>query len=116
MQIEDYFDFLSPDDIQLKGHRIGVETVLYEYVYNALSPEELAARFPTLSLEQIHATLLYYLHNKAAMDAYLVSWLAHGEQMRAEQARHPTPDILKLRRARAEREQMAADTAVAAGR
>jgi hypothetical protein len=23
MQLEDYFDFLSPDDIRIKGHRIG---------------------------------------------------------------------------------------------
>ena len=26
MQLEDYFDFLAPDDIRIKGHRIGIET------------------------------------------------------------------------------------------
>ncbi len=25
--LEDYFEFLSPDDIQLKGHRIGIDNV-----------------------------------------------------------------------------------------
>ncbi|BAZ79665.1 hypothetical protein NIES73_09100 [Sphaerospermopsis kisseleviana NIES-73] len=32
MQLEDYFNFLSPEDIRLKGSRIGIETILYEYI------------------------------------------------------------------------------------
>jgi hypothetical protein len=32
------------------------------------------------------------------MDAYLARWLEHGRQMREEQARNPTPAMLKLRR------------------
>ncbi len=32
MQLEDYFDFLAPDDIRIKSHRIGIEDVLYEYI------------------------------------------------------------------------------------
>jgi hypothetical protein len=30
MQLEQYFDFLAPDDIRIKGHRIGIESVLYD--------------------------------------------------------------------------------------
>jgi hypothetical protein len=30
MELEGYFDFLAPDDIRIKGMRIGIETVLYE--------------------------------------------------------------------------------------
>jgi hypothetical protein len=40
MQLEDYFDFLRPDDIRIKGHRIGIETVLYEYIHRAKTAEE----------------------------------------------------------------------------
>jgi hypothetical protein len=54
MQIEDYFDFVSLDEIQIKGHRIWIENILYEYIHNALSADELVQRFPTLSLEQIN--------------------------------------------------------------
>ncbi len=64
MQLEDYFDFHAKNDIRLKGHRIGIESVLYEYIHRAQTPEEIVTRFPTLSLEQIYATILYYLHNK----------------------------------------------------
>lgn len=33
MQLEDYFDFQRPDDIRLKGARLGIETIMYEYIY-----------------------------------------------------------------------------------
>jgi uncharacterized protein (DUF433 family) len=104
MQIEDYFDFLEPNDIRLKGHRIGIESILYEYIHNAQTPEEILTCFPTLTLEKVYATILYYLQNKEEIDRYLADWLEHGELMRAEQAHNPTPTMLRLRQIRAERE------------
>ncbi len=102
MLLEDYFDFLSLNEIRLKGHRVGIEDVLYEHLYNELTPKELMERFPTLSAEQIYATILYHLSNRERIDAYLAAWLEHERQMREEQARNPTSAMLKLRRATAE--------------
>jgi hypothetical protein len=31
MLLEDYFDFLSPDDIRIKGHRIGIQDIIRKY-------------------------------------------------------------------------------------
>ncbi len=104
MHLEDYFDFLAPNDIRLKGHRIGIESVLYEYLYNEKTPQELLTRFPTLNLEKIYATLLYYHHHQAKIDQYLADWLEFGERMREEQARNPHPATLRLRKIRAELE------------
>jgi hypothetical protein len=39
MQLEEYFNFLAPNDIRLNGTRIGIETILYEYIYRARTPE-----------------------------------------------------------------------------
>jgi len=39
MQIRDYFNFLAPDDIRIQDSRIGIESVLYEYIYRAKTPE-----------------------------------------------------------------------------
>ncbi len=103
MQLEDYFDFLAPDDIRIKGHRIGIETVLYEYLYKEQTPEQIARRFPSLSLEQIYATILYFLHNRQQVEAYIADWLEWGERMREEQARNPSPAVQKLRQLKAER-------------
>jgi hypothetical protein len=32
MQLEDYFNFLRPDDIRVKGTRVGIETILYDFI------------------------------------------------------------------------------------
>jgi uncharacterized protein (DUF433 family) len=104
MQLEDYFDFLGPNDIRLKGHRIGIESVLYEYLFREQTPEQLAQRFPTLTMEQIHATILYYLHNREQVEAYLRDWLDYGRRARAEQDRNPPPVVAHLRALKAERQ------------
>jgi uncharacterized protein (DUF433 family) len=54
-----YLEFIPARDgarraIRLAGTRVGVEFVLRDYL-NGASPEELALRYPTVSLEQIHA-------------------------------------------------------------
>ena len=78
MQLEDYFDFLAEDDIRLKGTRVGIETVLYNFIHRQRTPEEIAATYPTITLEQVYATILYYLHNKEAVTRYLTDWIEWG--------------------------------------
>ncbi|MGD9100000.1 MAG: DUF433 domain-containing protein [Anaerolineae bacterium] len=102
MQLEDYFDFLAPDDIRVKGSRIGIESVLYEYIYREQSPRAIATHFPTLTLEQIYATILYYLHHNEEINAYMADWLEYGRRMREEQERNPPPVVLRLRALKAE--------------
>lgn len=97
MQLEDYFDFQAPNDIRIKGSRIGIESVLYEYIHNAKTLEEIDAQFWSIDLEQVYATILYYLHNKEAVDRYMREWIEFGERMRAEQGKNPDPVILRLR-------------------
>jgi uncharacterized protein (DUF433 family) len=100
MQLEDYFDFLAPNDIRIKGSRIGIESVLYEYIHNAKTPEEIDAQFWSINLEHVYATILYYLHNKEAVHQYVADWLEYGERMRAEQEKNPPPVIQRLRKLR----------------
>jgi uncharacterized protein (DUF433 family) len=89
MQLEDYFLFLRDDDIRIKGHRIGIEHVLYEYIHRAQTPEEIQQRFPTPTLEEVYATILYYLHNREKVDKYLADWLEWGEAARRKQRSDP---------------------------
>ena len=100
MQLEDYFDFLASNDIRLKGTRIGIETILYDFIHRSQSPEEIAATYPSLTLEQVYATITYYLHKKEEVSKYLTEWIEWGDRMRAEQAKNPTPAMLKLREIR----------------
>ena len=109
MQLEDYFNFLAHNDIRLKGSRIGIETVLYDYIHRGMTPEEIDARYWSITLEQVYATILYYLHNKEEVSQYLADWIEHGERMRAEQEKNPDAVILRLR---ALREKYGQDTAM----
>jgi uncharacterized protein (DUF433 family) len=102
MQLEDYFTVLAPDDIRLKGTRIGIETVLYEYIFRCKTPEEIAKQFHRLTLEQVYATILYYLHHRSEVDAYLADWLEFSRMMRAEQEQNPSPARRRFRQMREE--------------
>jgi uncharacterized protein (DUF433 family) len=102
MQLEDYFDFLAPDDIRLKGHRIGIDNVL-DYYLEGYTPEEIVANLPTLSLEQVYATITFYLHHRAEMDAYLSRLATWREQHYQEWIANPSPLVQRLRRLKAER-------------
>jgi uncharacterized protein (DUF433 family) len=104
MQLEDYFDFLAPNDIRVKGTRVGIETILYDYIHRSRTPEDIVEQYPSLTLEQVHATLTYYLHNKAGVTAYLADWLENANRRWEEQNRNPSPAIQKLRRIAAERQ------------
>ena len=104
MKLEDYFDCLAPDDIRIKGTRVGIESVLYEYVHRQQTPEAIAQRFPTLTLEQVYAAILYYLRNRPEMDAYLADWLDWSYRVRAEQQQNPPPFVAQLTALKEERE------------
>ncbi len=95
MQIEDYFDFQRPDDIRIRGHRIGIETILTAYLAG-VSPEAIQQRYPTLSLEQVYATITYYLGHKREVDAYLDDYRAHYEEGRRRFYEDPPPVVRRL--------------------
>lgn len=110
-ELAEYLDFNEPNAIRLRGHRIWIEDVLYEYVYRALNADQLAVRFPSLTQAEIHAVLLYYYRHQAAMDRHLADWLDHGQRAWAAQQRAPTPVMEKLRRLRTERDAPALQSA-----
>ena len=110
MELEGYFDFMSPLEIRIKGSRIGIETVLEDYLDGA-SPEEIAARYRNLTLEQVYAALLYYFHNRAEVEAYLEAWRKYTEQARLEWEREPSPVARRLRDLKARRASFQAETA-----
>ncbi|MGH1395975.1 MAG: DUF433 domain-containing protein [Trichormus sp.] len=102
--IAEYFNFLSPGDIRLKKSRIGIETILYEYIDCGRSPEEIAQIYQSISLEQVYATILYYLQNQETVSAYMRNWLEHGHTMREQQRLNPPPISEKLRQLRVARQ------------
>jgi len=102
MQIEKYFDFLSENDIRFKGSRIGIETILYEYIHRDRAPEDIVRSYPSLSLEQVYAAILYYLHENQKVSNYVTNWLEQQHQRQLEQEANPHTGIVRLRQVVAE--------------
>jgi uncharacterized protein (DUF433 family) len=101
MELESYFTVHSDDDIRLQGTRIGIETILYAYIHQKQSAEAIAQTFPQLTLEQIYATILYYLQNRAKIDQYLTNWLNYCAEAERTQDENPPAIVLKLRELKA---------------
>jgi len=106
MQLTDYFEFLDADDIRIKGTRVGIETVLEDYL-NGASPEEIAARYRALTLEQVYATITYYLGYRQEVEAYLTRWRAYAEAEWQAQQQRPSPAVRRLRELKVQRQAQA---------
>lgn len=103
MNLQDYFTILAPDDIRISGTRIGIESILYEYIYRGKTPEEIEQQFHTVNLEQVYATILYYLHNKEQIRTYISDWLEFSRQQREYQQQNSSPARLKLQKIKSEK-------------
>ena len=99
MHIEDYFDFVSSEEIRLKGTRVGIEAVLAEYLAGGL-PEEIVLNYPPLTLEQVHATITYYLGHSSVVDQYLERRASLGDVARERQRQTGSPLLERLITAR----------------
>jgi len=100
--LENYFEFIHSSenrDVQanrIAGTRVGIEYILREYLGGA-SPEELALHFPTVSLEQIHATITYFLAQRPQVMQYLQSvWQQQAFEWKLQES-YPSPFIVSLR-------------------
>jgi uncharacterized protein (DUF433 family) len=111
MRLEDYFDFLAGNDIRIKGTRVGIETVLYDWIHKQRPPDEIADAYPSISREQVYATITYYLHNQDAVDRYLDDWIAFCDRSLA--ADRAAPNRWPERVREAKRRWLAAQAALA---
>jgi uncharacterized protein (DUF433 family) len=103
MELESYFNFLAPDDIRVQGTRVGIESILWDYLKKGLTAEQIAANYRTVTLEQVYATLTYYWHNQEQVDAYLRDIEEWAAEQRRLQALNPSPLALRVRALREQR-------------
>jgi len=63
-------------------------------------------------LEQVFATILYYLHNQESVSTYIADWLDWSHHMREQQRQNPSPFIAKLQQLNAEKQSQQANPIV----
>jgi uncharacterized protein (DUF433 family) len=96
MELENYFEFIGEHTIRIACTRVGIETVLRDY-WEGASPEEIVLRYPTLSLEQVYATITYYLANREKVETYLKQVRQQQEEAWQEQQQKPNEFVRALR-------------------
>ena len=83
----------------IAGTRVSLDSIVYEYL-KGNSPETIQEAFPSVSLEQIHGSLAFYLANRKHVDEYLEQGERELEKMRLA-AREKNPRLYqKLETAR----------------
>jgi uncharacterized protein (DUF433 family) len=89
-----YLDIHSPDDVRVQGTRVGIEQILSAYLSGNL-PEEIAVEFSTVTLEQVHGVIAWYLRNRQEVDAYLRRWREQVKKVRSAQAGSAVPEVIQ---------------------
>ncbi len=103
MELANIFDFTNPMSIRIKGTRVGIEIVIEQFLKGA-DPREIQRIFPNLTLEQIYATITYYLLNKEKIEGYIAEGIKQAEAAYKEQLKNPSPGVKRLMKIKAELE------------
>ena len=82
--------------IRVGQTRVSLDLVVVAFQQGA-SAEEIVQAWPTLDLGDVYAVLAFYLHNQAAVDAYLTEQQREAEAIRQEITARQHPDPLRAR-------------------
>jgi len=66
---------------RVAGTRVSLDSIVYSWL-SGYSPEGIVESFPSLTLEQVHGALAYYLANREEIDEYLRQGEIEFEQLR----------------------------------
>lgn len=78
------------------GTRVTLTTVITAYMLGS-TPEQITEDYPTLKLDDVYATITYYLRHQAEVDDYLELQVAMAEELRQEIEKH-FPQMLTRQR------------------
>ena len=81
---------------RVAGTRVSLDSVVHAY-WQGRMPEAIVADFPSLSLEQVHGAIAFYLHHRAEIDGYLAGQDAHWRQFQQESANQHGPLLRRVR-------------------
>jgi uncharacterized protein (DUF433 family) len=84
-------DYVGQQDgvYKIGGTRVSLDSVVYAYRRGA-SPESIQRSFPSITLEQVHGALAFYLSHQVEIDKYLVEGEEEFEKLRqASSEAHP---------------------------
>jgi len=77
-----YVDQTPQGNWRIAGTRIPIDTIIYAY-REGQTPEQIVAEyFPSLSLEQVHGAIAFYLRHRPLLDRHLADNEARFDELR----------------------------------
>ena len=90
MSVQVKFQAISPPlrwdeagGIRIGQSRVTIDSLLASYHLGS-TPEEIAVQYPVLQLEDIYATIAYYLNYRQQIDNYLVQRCQQAQKQRQQ--------------------------------
>ena len=81
------------------GHRITVKNVAVWHEGMGMSPAEIAATYPTITLSQVHAALAYYYDHRDEIQAAIAEEVRFVEELKAKSGPSLLQERIKQRNA-----------------
>jgi uncharacterized protein (DUF433 family) len=81
---------------RVTGTRVSLDSIVHAY-WDGRQPEAIVADFPSLTLEQVHGAIAFYLHNKSQIDAYMAAQDVKWSEFQRESAAHHSPLLRRIR-------------------
>jgi uncharacterized protein (DUF433 family) len=89
--------FQTPEGAwRIQGSRMSLDSLVHAY-WEGLSPEAIVDDFPTLSLEQIHGAIAFYLKHRQDIDQYMANQENRWEEFRRESEAKHSPLMQRIR-------------------
>lgn len=87
-------EVLPSGEIRVRGTRVGIEQIAWAYQDGSLAAE-IAIEYPTVTLDQVHGAIAYYLKNRSEVGNYLADLERASRASRVTQAARPTPEVVQ---------------------
>ncbi len=68
---------------RVTGSRVSLDSIIHAH-REGRTPQEIVEWFPTLSLEQVHGAIAFYLHHRELLDAYMEQQQRRWEELRQQ--------------------------------
>jgi uncharacterized protein (DUF433 family) len=89
LQIAPMLDVLAPDDVRIRGHRIGLEHLVFAF-NRGETAEEIVQRFPGMDLRTVYTLIAYYLTYRDEIDSYSRVNVCTKEHLKVDYAVFPS--------------------------
>ncbi len=83
---------------RVTGTRVSLDSIVRAY-WDGKQPEGIVADFPSLSLEQVHGAIAFYLRNRSEIDLYLETQDDNWRSFQQESAARHEPLLNRIRSA-----------------